>query len=98
MSQFTCKVCQADLGWDRPSGVCSSECLRKAQGFPPTVETGGSSMGLRWARCGDWRLVAYAAGGACEQHFVSGSWCLMHDKGTMPADVRALLQEALKCA
>lgn len=29
-----CKVCKRDMGWDRPSGVCSEECLRDAQWGP----------------------------------------------------------------
>ena len=28
-----CSVCQREIGWDAPSGVCSSECLLKGQGF-----------------------------------------------------------------
>lgn len=28
-----CSVCKADIGWDAPSGVCSTECLNKGQGF-----------------------------------------------------------------
>ena len=32
-----CSVCGADLGWDRPSGVCSEACLRIGQGFPAPV-------------------------------------------------------------
>ena len=30
-----CHFCGTDIGWDAPSGVCSSDCLRAAQGFPP---------------------------------------------------------------
>lgn len=29
MSRFKCTVCGTDLGWDRPSGVCSQVCLDK---------------------------------------------------------------------
>lgn len=31
MSQWHCVVCGEDLGWDRPSGVCSTECLKRGQ-------------------------------------------------------------------
>jgi hypothetical protein len=31
--KYLCAVCKCDLGWDAPSGVCSSVCLHKAQGF-----------------------------------------------------------------
>jgi hypothetical protein len=30
-----CNVCGTDLGWNRPSGVCSQACLHEAQGFEP---------------------------------------------------------------
>jgi hypothetical protein len=30
-----CDVCGVELGWDRPSGVCSETCLRVGQGFAP---------------------------------------------------------------
>lgn len=35
---FPCHVCKADMGSDRPSGVCSEACLRTGQGFPPAVD------------------------------------------------------------
>jgi hypothetical protein len=38
--QFHCRVCGMDLGWDRPSGVCSEKCLRLAQSF---TAKGGST-------------------------------------------------------
>jgi hypothetical protein len=28
---YRCSVCCDDIGWDRPSGVCSVECLRIGQ-------------------------------------------------------------------
>ena len=28
-----CVVCGEDLGWARPSGVCSERCLRVGQGW-----------------------------------------------------------------
>jgi hypothetical protein len=31
---FPCHVCGTEIGWDSPSGVCSTACLRKGQGFP----------------------------------------------------------------
>lgn len=37
-SGFRCVVCKCDLGWDRPSGVCSEKCLREGQGFEPKRE------------------------------------------------------------
>lgn len=37
-TNHNCCVCGTDLGWDRPSGVCSEACLRKGQGFPPATE------------------------------------------------------------
>lgn len=30
---FPRKNCGANMGWDRPSGVCSTHCLYEAQGF-----------------------------------------------------------------
>ena len=30
---YRCKWCDTPLGWDRPSGVCSIECLKSAQAF-----------------------------------------------------------------
>jgi len=30
---FPCAVCGRPRGWDTPSGVCSSACLARAQGF-----------------------------------------------------------------
>lgn len=36
--RYACRGCGADLGWDRPSGVCSEACLRALQGFPPREE------------------------------------------------------------
>lgn len=35
--KYKCSVCGADLGWDAPSGVCSSECLNRGQGFRCTA-------------------------------------------------------------
>lgn len=31
--RFACRWCGVDLGWDASSGVCSTACLRRAQGF-----------------------------------------------------------------
>lgn len=35
---YLCRHCGNDLGWDRPSGVCSETCLRQAQGFSAQLE------------------------------------------------------------
>jgi hypothetical protein len=35
MAKFPCCVCGGEMGWDRPSGVCSTACLRKGHGFDP---------------------------------------------------------------
>jgi hypothetical protein len=32
-AKFPCKHCGGEIGWDAPSGVCSEECLRAAQGL-----------------------------------------------------------------
>jgi hypothetical protein len=32
---YPCTVCGAYMGWGAPSGVCSPQCLRVGQGFPP---------------------------------------------------------------
>lgn len=62
-----------------------------------SVEVGRSGMGLRWARHGDWRTVAYAEGGCCEQRRVEGfGWCLLADGEDMPADVAEVLTFALE--
>lgn len=45
MRQFRCSVCGADLGWDVPSGVCSPECLHRAQFDPPAAQP---RFHLRW--------------------------------------------------
>ena len=29
--KFPCAFCGGDIGWDAPSGVCSTECLTAAQ-------------------------------------------------------------------
>ena len=34
---YRCVVCGDDMGWDRPSGVCSEACLYRGQGFEPPV-------------------------------------------------------------
>lgn len=31
--KYPCSICKKDMGWDAPSGVCSSECLSRGQGF-----------------------------------------------------------------
>jgi len=32
-TRFNCSVCGKDMGWDRPSGVCSDACIYGGQGF-----------------------------------------------------------------
>jgi hypothetical protein len=70
----------------------------------PKIETGKNGMGLRWARLGEWRIVAYAEGGYCVQRYVEGpGWCLLHagrggttpPKDKIPAGVEAKLLDAL---
>jgi hypothetical protein len=47
-AEYRCVVCGLNLGWERPSGVCSDRCLRVAQGFPTVYEeaTAESFAGL----------------------------------------------------
>lgn len=60
------------------------------------IETGKNGMGCRWARSGEWRVVAYAEGGYCPQRRVEGiGWCLLAVDGEMPPDVEAALVDAL---
>ena len=56
------------------------------------VET-EQTPGLRWARRGPFRLLAYAAGGWCEQYHVAGvGWCLFPEgEGIPPDELRPLL-------
>lgn len=57
------------------------------------VLTGATGMGLRWAREGDWRLTAYAAGGCTTNRRVKGlGWIIDRD---IPADVYMRLKAAL---
>ncbi len=36
LRKYPCLVCGANIGWDVPSGVCSSACLEKGQRFSPS--------------------------------------------------------------
>jgi hypothetical protein len=50
-------------------------------------------MGLRWAREGEWRVVAYAEGGYAVNRWVEGpDWVIDHD---IPSEVERPLCEAL---
>jgi hypothetical protein len=62
----------------------------------PAVETGRTQSGLRWARSGQYRILAYAEGGWCEQ-WLNGSvgWCLFSANDAMPWGVRNRLLRAL---
>jgi hypothetical protein len=37
---YPCAVCGVEMGWDKPSGVCSQACLEKGQGFAPNAKLG----------------------------------------------------------
>jgi hypothetical protein len=36
--RFPCAACGQEIGWDAPSGVCSTSCLRHAQGCKPAAD------------------------------------------------------------
>jgi hypothetical protein len=58
-----------------------------------TMTMGETDMGLRWAREGDWRVVAYAQGGHTTNRLVAGQgWVIDHD---IPPGVERRLLAAL---
>lgn len=63
------------------------------------IETGRNGVGMRWARLGGWRVLAYAGGGYTLQRRASfGSWRLpgpgeAPPEGVLPALMRALRTE-----
>jgi hypothetical protein len=58
-----------------------------------TITTGETDMGLRWAREGDWRVVAYAQGGHTTNRLVEGhGWVIDQN---LPPDVERRLLAAL---
>lgn len=62
------------------------------------ITTGVNAAGLRWARLGEWRVVAYALGGFCLQRHVDGlGWILTRPgtSDTAPPEVRRALCAAL---
>ena len=63
------------------------------------VTTGTTRMGLRWARCGEYRIVAYVMpGGYSRQRVYSGrqGWRLLLPTEPMPEDVERALCAALR--
>jgi hypothetical protein len=62
----------------------------------PAVTSGRTESGLRWARSGKYRILAYAEGGWCEQ-WLNGSvgWCLFTANDAMPWGVRNRLLRVL---
>jgi hypothetical protein len=60
------------------------------------ITTGRNGMGLRWAQCGEYRVVAYTNGGYCCQRYMNGpGWCLFPEGESMPEDVERALCSAL---
>jgi hypothetical protein len=60
------------------------------------ITTGTTSLGLHWARRGEWRVAFYAEGGWAVNRLVPGiGWCLEHHDEPCPDEVVAMLCEAL---
>jgi hypothetical protein len=56
------------------------------------IERGKNGVGLRWARLGEWRLLAHADGGYSVHRLIPGiGWCLLHDDDLCPPLVEGRL-------
>jgi hypothetical protein len=91
---------QAECGYWNRDEKDAYEAAKRLVALRPileAVETGVQpSTGLRWAKHGQYRVVAYAEGGYCCQRHVQGpGWCLLAPGQEMPADVERALCLAL---
>ncbi len=60
------------------------------------IDQGESTGGLRWAKSGTWKIVAYKEGGYCQQQWVPPiGWVLLTDQREMPDEVERALCLAL---
>lgn len=68
-----------------------------ALGAPPLVGTGRTALGLAFARCGPWRLLACAGGGYQRAAHVQGDgWRLLDEDEVIPQEIFAALLAALQ--